>query len=75
MLLTDDDICQMVKPLGTRRKLICIRNALNGLVSSDLQPLEDYDNSGSALRQPNDGCGDGCASGRLEESQDDHDSK
>ena len=35
MLLTDDDIQQMIKPIGVRRKLICIRNVLNSVVNAD----------------------------------------
>ena len=33
MLLTDDDIQEIVKPIGARRKLICIRNVLNSVVN------------------------------------------
>ena len=50
LLLTDDDISQMIKPLGVRRKLISIRNALNSVIS-DMR--EDDDDS--AL-QPNSAC-------------------
>ena len=44
MLLTDDDICQMIKPIGVRRKLICIRNVLNSVVNDS---PENYYNSPS----------------------------
>ena len=50
LLLTDDDISQMIKPLGVRRKLISICNALNSVIS-DMH--EDDDDS--AL-QPNSAC-------------------
>ena len=38
MLLTNDDIFQMIKPIAVRRKLICIHNALNSVtVENDYQ--------------------------------------
>ena len=42
LLLTDEDISQIIQPLGTRRKLISMRNVLNSVVNGSSESDREY---------------------------------